>query len=310
MKIKALINPNAGRLGMANSLIRGLQDFQRNGLIRTLEIIQTKSEADARFEVIGSDHAGFDCLLVAGGDGTVNNVVNGIMEAGHKIPLLICAAGTVNDFGVANSLPQDMRELEELLKNHTVIPVDVGVANDRHFLNVAAGGFLSEISFITPRNMKMVLGQFAYYLTAIFNIQQIFTPYRIRIQGEDFDIEDDFLFFTFGNCESVGGFRNLVPEADVQDGKFDLLCLRGDPDYLKPNIIPLLMDVLNGEHLSHPAIFHRQSSFLRIESEREIIVDLDGEEGPKLPVNIEVKPRALNLLVPRSSIPESKLELV
>lgn len=311
-KVKAFINPQAGRVGMANNLIQGLESFRNEGLISRLEIVLTESEEASRKRVMQEDHSDFDFLLAAGGDGTINNIVNGLLAGGQEIPLLICAAGTVNDFGVANALPQDLADLKEILKHHQTMPVDVGEANGVNFLNVAAGGFLSEISFLTPRTMKMFLGQFAYYLTAAVNIHQILRPYPLKITGDHFEIEDHFFFFTFGNCQSIGGFRNLVPDANVQDGLFDLLCLRADPHYLRPTILPLLIDVLNGGHLSHPAIFHTKSSRLRIESSRDIIIDLDGEEGPHLPVELKVKKRALNLIVPlvHRTRADSKLELV
>ncbi|MDO5733854.1 MAG: diacylglycerol kinase family lipid kinase [Eubacteriales bacterium] len=306
MKVKAIINPHAGRVGMASNLVRGLERFEQEGLISKLELRLTEAEGEARSIVSTEDHSEFDILLAAGGDGTINNVVNGMMLANQKIPLLICAAGTVNDFGVANDLPQDLDGLEELLRDYVVEAVDIGEANGAYFLNVAAGGFLSEISFITPRTMKMFLGQFAYYVTAMLNFHQIFKPYHLKISGPDFTIEDDFLFFVFGNCQSVGGFRNLVPLANVQDGVFDLLCLRSDPHYLKPNIIPLLIDILNGAHLSHPAFFHIQTSELKIETDRELIVDIDGEKGPAAPLEIKVHHKALNLVLPRENTLEGK----
>lgn len=301
MNIKAIINPNAGRLGAPQEMIWGLKRLHKEGLIEHLELHETDHEGHGR-EIASENHDGFDMLLVSGGDGTQNNVVNGMMTSDSKIPLLICATGTVNDFAVANRLPQNFKEVEELLHDYSVAPVDIGEAEGKYFLNVAAGGFMTDVSFLTPRTAKMLLGQLAYYITGMFNLHQIFNPYELRIETEDFTYEDEFFFFLFTNCHSVGGFRNMVPQASVQDGQFDLMCIKSDLHFLKPSIIPLLTGILNGEHLSHPAVYHIQADEVKISSDRPMVLDLDGEKGPELPITLKVHQRALDLVLPPQTL--------
>ena len=133
--------------------------------------------------------------------------------------------GTTNDFARALRIPRDINEAVDIIIRGETIPVDVGLMNDRHFINIAGGGRLTELTYDVPSRLKTVLGQLAYYLKGIEMLPSIHsTPVKIEYDGEVF--EDEAMMFLVGLTNSVGGFEKLAPGSSINDGKFTLLILK------------------------------------------------------------------------------------
>ncbi len=153
--------------------------------------------------------------------------------------------GTTNDFARALQIPRDIDEAVDIIINGETIPVDVGIMNDRHFINIAGGGRVTELTYDVPSRLKTVLGQFAYYLKGIEMFPSINSSHvRIEYDGEVFD--DEAMLFLVGLTNSIGGFEKFAPDSSLNDGKFTLLILK------KCNIAEFIRIVslaLRGEHI-------------------------------------------------------------
>jgi len=269
------------------------------GEIDRADINYTHARFDAQHfaeETVPSD---YDCIVVAGGDGTVNEVITGMMNAGLDIPVAIYTSGTVNDFAMINNLPQTPAEFTRMLLDLNTKKVDCGRAGDKYFLNVLAGGVFTDVAYTVPSELKTAFGPAAYWFSAMKDFQEINETIPLVIKKDDGDITAEALMFFVSNTKSVGGFRNLMTQADVTDGMLDVMIVK-KVDYAE--IMPLLGKLMIGDHISSDKVIYFQSSAFRMEApdaKTAITLDVDGEEGPGLPVDIECMHDAINLVVPK-----------
>lgn len=236
--------------------------------------------------------------MAVGGDGTVNEVINGLISAGHQTPLAILPAGTANDFAYAMKIPRDIAGYCDMIRRFRTTPVDVGRVGPSCFLNVAAGGMLTDVPYRISSETKTVLGQMAYILGGAIDLPgQLIRPFPVTLRSREKTIEDEILLFIAANTRSVGGFRNLAPKASAQDGKLDVLVIH------KQNLldlVPLMLQLVNGDHLNNARVSYFQTDRLEIICHDQcptVPLDLDGEPGPLLPAVIDMLPGAIRLVV-------------
>src|SRR5690606_34962496 len=164
---------------------------------------------------------GFDIIIAAGGDGTLNEVVEGVGSFDKRPKIGLIPMGTTNDFARALRIPRDIDEAVDIICKGETIPVDVGLMNDRYFINIAGGGRMTELTYEVPIRLKTVLGQLAYYIKGIEMLPSIHSSHlRIEYDGEVFDGEA--MMFLVGLTNSVGGFEKLAPDSSINDGKFTM----------------------------------------------------------------------------------------
>ena len=155
MKARVIINPSSGRQFFQRNVSRIVEKLSRDKILREVSTVYTQGAGDA-FEAASCIKTGeYDFLLAVGGDGTVNEVVNGLMYGGSDTPLSILPAGTVNDFAYAMRLPREVTPYCAMIKSFHTIPIDVGKAGDNYFLNVAAGGMLTDVAYKVPSESKI-----------------------------------------------------------------------------------------------------------------------------------------------------------
>jgi YegS/Rv2252/BmrU family lipid kinase len=173
-------------------------------------------------------------------------------------------------------------------------PIDLGRINDRYFINVAAGGLLTDVSQKIDVNLKNTLGKLAYYLKGLEQIPN-FRPIPAEITTSDKTINENiYLFLVFNGC-SAGGFNMLAKDALIDDGKLDVIAIKA---CLIMDLVALLIKVLRGEHLNDSNIIYLRTDSVRINCDIDIETDIDGEAGPLFPVDISVAPKAVNVFVP------------
>ena len=179
--------------------------------------------------------AGVDLVVCAGGDGTFNETVSGILEAGCDVPVGYIPCGSTNDFANSLKLSTNVLQAARDIVEGTAVSYDVGKFGDRYFSYVASFGAFTKASYSTPQNIKNALGHTAYILEGIQELSQL-KPSHVRIQLEDAVIEDDFLFGAISNSTSLGGILTLDPkQVDMGDGVFELLLIRAPKDLLELN---------------------------------------------------------------------------
>lgn len=216
---------------------------------------------------------GVDAVVAAGGDGTINEIVNGLMRIDEGRPALgVLPFGTANDF--AAGLGLDSGQLEQALDNllHAKpSSIDVARVNERFFLNVASGGFPAEITTETPLPLKRLLGGFAYSLTGLAKALDV-TTRSVRLHAPDFDWEGPILFFAVANGRFAGGGFPAAPNALLDDGKLDVLAV---PDMTIGQLVASLDNIIHGVGTEQaPRV---QVQWLEVEAPDGVQVNVDGE---------------------------------
>ena len=247
--------------------------------------------------------AGFGLVIAAGGDGTINEVANGLHEhladgASGAPSLGIVPLGTANDLAGALGIPADPREAVLAAVRGRAVPLDVGTVNGECFVNVSTGGVGAEATEEASDEVKRRLGTLAYFLTGVKKLVTLEMP-AARFTGGGLLHDGPFLVFAVGNSVRTGGGNLLTPRADMADGLLDVCIVREVP---RTELLGLLPELRAGEHLDHPAVIYRQVRELRVESEEELSVNVDGEPLGGKVLHYSVSPHQLTVSVPE---PES-----
>lgn len=292
-KIKIIYNPSSGRQQIERRLDRLIMLLIDDGY--TVNKFVTKKKDDAKEETIRTCKEDWDLIISVGGDGTVNEIAEGIVLGGRKVPVAILAAGTVNDFANFMKIPTNVLEFYDMIKRNQAIDVDLGKIGEKYFVNVAAGGLLTNVGFSVPAESKMVLGRLAYYLEGArqFVLEDI-NPIKVKIESKEYNKEEEILLFVVSNSSSIGGFKKLAPHADVLDGCLDVFAIKKADVQELANIF---FNIFNGEHINHPKVVYFKTDDIKISSDVDISIDIDGEYGGKLPARFQVVPKAFRILI-------------
>ena len=299
LRLKIILNPSSGRETARSNIENVLSYLAMKGSIERADINYTAKRFDAMNFAIDTDPEEYDMLIAAGGDGTINEVVTGIMRSEIDIPVAIYNSGTVNDFATINHLPSSPAEFARMLEDPELVRVDCGKAGDSYFMNVLAGGSFADVIYNVQPDLKTALGPVAYWISAMKDIPSLNSSQHILIRNGDETIETDAVMFFVSNTSSVGGFRNLMSRADVTDGLLDVMVLKKMD---RSEIMPLFGKIIVGDHINSDKVIYFQATDFSIEApdaESTITLDLDGEKGPSLPIRISCVPRAINLVTPR-----------
>jgi len=293
IRARLIYNPTSGREEVKRKLGAILQRLEKGGIETSCHATEGKGDAiRAASEAV---ERGFDMIISAGGDGTLNEVVNGMSSHERRPALGILPLGTTNDFARAHGIPRKWEDACDLITRRHTTPVDVGQANDRYFINIAGGGSLTELTYEVPSKLKTMVGQLAYYMKGLEKITRL-NPTQMRIQAEGVgEFDEEFMLFLIANSNSVGGFDRLAPNASTNDGVFDVLALR------KCNLAEFLRiatSVLRGEMIMNdPHFIHFQTNRISVESDHRVQLNVDGEFGGTLPCAFNLLPSHLNVVV-------------
>jgi YegS/Rv2252/BmrU family lipid kinase len=239
-----------------------------------------------------------DCsaIIVAGGDGSVNQVVNYIMKNNINIPLGVIPAGTANDFASHLKMPTRYGECFETLAKMNIKNIDVGKVNEKYFINVCCGGLFTNISQNMDIEMKNTLGKLGYYIKGVQQLPR-FRKIHYKITNSKKELDDYFYLFLVLNGKSAGGFNKLGVDARIDDGKMDFIGIKA---CTINEVAVLFGKILIGEHLQDKNIVFFQDNKIDIECMDEVNMfresDIDGESGPEYPLHIEVKKQALKVI--------------
>ncbi len=284
-RIRLVYNPYAGRRKLTAQLDTVVRIFQESG--HEVSIHRASSPEDV--EQIAAQSMDVDRLVIAGGDGSIHQAVNGLLRIPvEKRPVLgILPVGTANDIAYALRLPKSIPEACKVIGKGSVFEMDTGKMNDRYFVNVASAGLLTDVSQKVDTRVKNTLGQLAYFLKGIETLPS-FRPFHIEFEHGGKSYTEEVVLFMAVNGLSVGGLRNLVPRASLTDGKLDILIV---PAAGWPETLRLLLSVLTGEKANSEKIIEFHTSALKVLTDRPIKSDLDGEAGPESTWNIEIGPK-------------------
>ncbi|MBB6217364.1 YegS/Rv2252/BmrU family lipid kinase [Anaerosolibacter carboniphilus] len=290
MKVKLIYNPVSGDGTFKNHLDYIIDKFQQQGL--QIEPYRTNKREELDQMISLMDEKEYKKVLIAGGDGTLNQVMNSLLKYDIHLPIGIFPVGTANDYAQYFNLPREMEEIVEILLRDNYTLSDVGLVNDRYFINVASLGVLIDISQRTNLELKHNLGVLAYYLHGIAELPKV-KPVNIQVHSEDMHYDGEILFMLIMNGRSAGGFHKLAPTASINDGLLDVFIFKKCPIY---ELGALLLAAISGEHVNNNSVIHFKTQYLSIHTDGDVGTDLDGEGGPAFPLNIRVVPNRLKIL--------------
>ncbi|MFZ5966959.1 MAG: YegS/Rv2252/BmrU family lipid kinase [Bacillota bacterium] len=290
MKVCLVYNPVSGSGTFINYLDYIIHKFQE----KNMQIVPYRTGNRENMERMISqlNQEEYKAILVAGGDGTLNQVVNCLMKHNKEIPVGIFPVGTANDYASYFNLPNSVEEMTEILLRENYTYSDVGFVNDRYFINILSLGFLIDVSHKTKLNLKNNLGVLAYYLKGIEELPK-FKPIRIKAYNKDFCFSGEIYFMLVTNGKSAGGFKKIAPFASVSDGLFEVLIFKKCP---LPAFMQLAIEVLKGEHIHNPNVVYLQANELTVETDADVATDIDGEVGPSFPLTIKSIPQKLRII--------------
>lgn len=293
-----IINPSAGQHTVQQKLDTLIGKLILKQIVNTVDIFYTAKKNDAFYKAKATNEAEYDFFVVVGGDGTLNEVINGMVNSKKKIPIVLLAAGTVNDFAQYLQLPSDIDDICKMIYNFKTITSDVGRIGNQYFINVAAGGMFSDVSFSVSKSDKKRFGPLAYYINGIASLpSQLRTNIPLQITFNDEEtIKEDAMLFIVTNTKRVGGIEKITPYADIQDGLLDIIIIK---KCSVTDLVALSKDYLLKKHIDSPFIIYQQAKKIEFSCpESNVIVDIDGEKGSTLPVVIETIEKAVTIIIP------------
>ena len=295
-----IYNPHAGKELLKPKLSDIIDIFVKAGY----EVVAypTQSYRDAYRKVSEYDSDEYDLVVCSGGDGTIDEVVTGMMQRDKRDPIGYIPTGTTNDFANSLHIPKGLLRAADNAVNGTLFPCDVGKFNDDIFVYIAAFGLFTDVSYQTKQEMKNVLGHLAYVLEGtkrLFNVPS----YRIKVTHDGETLEDEFIFGMVTNSRSVGGFRNMIGKQVVfDDGLFEVTLIKTpkNPLALQEIVASLLIEQVDTKQM-----YSFKTGRITFESLDEIPWTLDGEfGGAHDEVTVENLNRQLRIMVPEEHIRE------
>ena len=289
-KMLFVFNPKAGKGKIKTHLLDIVDIFSSHNY--EIIIRSTQAPRDA-YEKAKEYADSVDLIVCSGGDGTLDEVVTGIMEVDSSVPIGYIPAGSTNDFANSLFMPKNMIRVAEMIMAEELYHCDIGRFNQKTFAYVAAFGLFTDVSYETDQDLKNVLGHVAYVLEGVKRLFDI-KSYHMKVSSEEVQVEDDFIVGMITNSRSVGGFKNLTGKnVDMNDGFFEvtLIVHPKNPLQLQEIMTALVMAEDNTD-----MIYSFKTRQLTIETDEEVPWTLDGEFGGNHSyVEIENRHKALNL---------------
>jgi len=260
-------------------------------------IVVTSGDGDAERAATIAVADGCDALFVAGGDGTLNETMNGLVTAGGlaEVVVGIIPFGTGNDFAAALGIPLEAEPALEILLQGRERAVDLGEVNGRVFVNTSGGGFIAEVSAAVTPHLKTIAGRLAYLIGGAQVLFE-FEPVGASVTLSPGPVQVSRSLYAFAVCNSrlIAGGRLIAPEALIDDGLLDV-CLIEAMSAIE--FVALARKVADGEHVKDPRVLYFQAQSARIELDRAVHVNTDGEVFEDTQCDYRVLPRAARFLV-------------
>ncbi|WP_323114381.1 lipid kinase YegS [Pseudomonas guariconensis] len=256
----------------------------------TLDVRLTWEAGDAQRLVTEALAAGVRQIVAGGGDGTLRDVAEAMAHAPGGVSLALLPLGTANDFAKAAGVPLEPAAALDLLEQ-PARPVDLGKVGDQLFLNMATGGFGSQVTANTSEDLKKVLGAAAYLFTGLSRFSELQAA-SVELQGPEFHWQGQLLALGIGNGRQAGGGHVLCPDAWVDDGLLDIGILPAPQE-----MVGALRDLLAGEGL----FVRARLPWVEIKSSQGLDINLDGEPLQADSLRFEACPAALRLHLPADS---------
>lgn len=292
-RVKLIYNPKSGKGKILKNLDIIFKHYQDYGYVvdtfRLSEKMSEESEKEKLLENIEEYHH----ILISGGDGTINSIVNFFKSRNIDIPVAILPTGTANDFANILGIPDNISKACLKILNSEIREIDLGKINDKYFVNIASVGVFSTVSQSTDRGMVKKIGKLAYVLNGIKEMRNL-KKMKMLIESKEYSGLVSMVSILVFNGKSAGSFE-LAYNAELDDGYFDVLILK--PDFLGD--VPEMMKALaQKNHLEKEfsSFKYFKTRNLKLVGNEVYHTDIDGEIGPDLPIEITCIPKGLKIL--------------
>ena len=286
MNKKALfiLNPHSGKGLIKNHLLEITDILVKADYEVTVYPTQSRGDAKRIMEERGGN---YELIVCSGGDGTLDEIVTGMIQAGFKTTIGYIPAGSTNDFAKSLKIPSTMKKAAEIVAKGKVFSCDIGRFNKDVFVYIAAFGLFTEVSYETPQEMKNLLGHTAYLLEGVKQLANIKSyPLKVTYVSEDGQeevIEGDFIYGMVTNSHSIGGFKSIAGnvfkgDINLNDGLFEVTLIKVPKNPMELNSILAALAIAD---IDTKYMYNFKSGKLVFESEDEVAWTLDGEFGGK-----------------------------
>lgn len=272
-KLYFIYNPHSGRGKIRSKLFDILQVFSEAGYELTVHPTREPKDAVKQIENLPD---GYDLVVCSGGDGTMDEVVQGMMQRANRIPIGYIPSGTVNDFARSLKISRNMVQAARIAVEGRDFPCDMGTFNGEHFVYIAAFGIFTDVSYTTRQDMKNVLGHIAYLLEGMKRLTNI-PSHHMRLESEECRTEGDYIFGMVTNSRSVGGFKSIIGrKVQFDDGVFEVTFIRMPKNAveLQEILAAIVLKEIDSKYMDS-----FRTSCLRVESDNMVAWTLDGEFG-------------------------------
>ncbi|MDR0974322.1 MAG: diacylglycerol kinase family lipid kinase [Ruminococcus sp.] len=293
-----IYNPTAGRGLIRQHLFDIIDIFSEYGYDVIAHPTRGALDAFNAAESVDFEKNSADIIVANGGDGTLGEVIKGVMSSGAQIPLGYIPAGTMNDFAASHNIPLNMNEAARMVMTGTAKRFDIGRLDTaqtyEYFTYVAAFGAFTNVSYETSQQMKNIFGVFAYMMKGVSSLGSI-KPFHLTVSHDGETETDDFLFGMAANATSVGGMKGVTGDnVSLVDGIFECVFVRAVP----PSQIAALINTVINLDFDSPYIYSFKTAKLTIKSETPLPFTLDGERGGEHDIlTIECIKEAISLIV-------------
>lgn len=291
-KVLFIYNPKSGREMIKTKLSQIVMEFCSHEYMLTVLETQKQHDCTNWVKRFGKK---YDLIVVSGGDGTMNEMVTGLMqipiEARPKCGYI--PAGTVNDFAASLHIPKNMQKAAELITNENFFFCDVGKFNDKYFTYVAAFGIFTDVAYTTSQDLKNTLGKMAYFIEALKRLGEI-EPHHIKIEHDGTVEEGSFILGLVTNSESIGSIKAYSKKhIKMDDGLFEAAFIR---ELKNPIELQNVLNAIINKSLDSPYILRFESHDIKITSDEDIKWTIDGEDGGRYSeVNVSILDKAMNI---------------
>ncbi len=291
-KVRFIYNPRSGETIVAYMLDEIIAMYQKRGL--TIVPYRLSFERDPSCDIIDGLDTEYHHILIAGGDGTVNFVVNILMSNGIDLPVAVLPTGTANDFASMLGMPSDIRKACRKILAGEVRRVDVGDVNGRYFVNIFSCGLFTDVSQKTPTLLKNTFGKLAYYVRGLSEIPK-FRPMRLTITSDGGNFEGSSLIFFVFNGQTAGKMR-ISYLSQIDDGLLDVIVVKGDDPAVALQAMLHYFSFSRNKGAYPSGIVHFQCKQLTAISDTAETTDIDGQAGPQFPLAITCHQGALQVI--------------
>jgi YegS/Rv2252/BmrU family lipid kinase len=287
-------NPLSGKGQIRFHLADIIDVLTKGGYDVTAHPTQAKLDA---VDVVSAKGLEYDIVVCSGGDGTLNETIEGIMSLDERKPIGYIPAGTMNDFASSLKIPRNMKAAAETIVQNHLIKVDAGSFNDVYFTYIAAFGAFTDVSYETRQEMKNVFGRLAYLMEGMKKLNKI-KSYHLKLKYNDVEIEDDFIFGMVSNSNSVAGMKGLSgKEVLLDDGIYECFFIRNPQNLIE---LQMTVNALLKRELDSEYFYFFKASEIELHCDEEMPWTLDGEYGGTLKdVSIKNNCQAIEIFVPQ-----------